>query len=290
MKIKLVDIDSKIPNLALMQLSSYHKSKGDTVGFDVEDPDKTYISCIFEKNAEQARGVATLFENSDLGGSGISLTHEIPIEAQKVYPDYSLYPKMDYSMGFTTRGCIRKCPFCIVPKKEGIIHKWQHVSEFYNPKFRKMFLLDNNMYALKDWFFENTDFIIEHNLLLKVSQGFDIRILTEEIADQLKKIKWESTITFAFDNMEDEKAVINGIDMLKNAGINIKNHVQFYVLSGYNTTHDQDLYRCNLLKKMGANAFVMQYKETPENKVLARWANRRWLFWSFPFSEYKRGI
>lgn len=258
------------------------------MGFDIPDPDKTYISCIFDKNREQALGLATMYSNVDVGGSGVSLTKEIPLEAQKLYPDYSLYPNWDYSLGFTTRGCIRNCDFCIVHKKEGKLHRWQHVSEFYNPRFKKVMLLDNNMYADKDWFFENTNWIIDHKLRLKVTQGFDIRLLTEEIAEQLKRIRWDSTITFAFDNMKDEGAVLRGIDILKQAGIDVRQKVQFYVLVGYNTTYAEDLYRCNLLRDKGTNCFVMKYKSDPFYNKLSRWANRRWIYWKVPYSEYKR--
>lgn len=289
MKVKLIDLDSRMPNLALMQLSAYHKSIGDSVSFDESEPDKVYISCIFKNNAPQAYGLSVLYPGADvdLGGSGIDLTKQIPSEAQKVYPDYSLYPKMDYSLGFTTRGCIRKCPFCVVPIKEGHIHKWQHISEFYNPKFKNVYLLDNNMYAIKDWFFENTDFILEKNLRLCVPQGFDIRILDEEIAERLYLLKWSNRhINFAFDNMSDEKAVIKGIEILQQAGINTRNYVQFFVLTGFNTTFEQDLYRVNLLRSMNCGAFVMQYRKTALSRMLARYANRRHTYFSFPFEEY----
>lgn len=289
MNIRLVDIDSKIPNLALMQLSSYHKALGDNVGFDVENPDKVYISCVFKDNYSQALGIKTLYPNAevDLGGSGVDLKKTISTDAQKVYPDYSLYPNIDCSMGFTTRGCIRHCPFCVVPEKEGRIQKWQHVSEFYNPKFKKVHLLDNNMYALKDWFFENTDFILDHKLQLHVSQGFDVRILSEEIAERLAKLKfYSSRITFAFDNLKDEPAVVKGIEMLLQAGINPHN-LQFYVLTGFNTSFEEDLYRVNLLRSYGVSAFVMQFKKNTLSKMLARYSNRRWVFYKVPFSEYK---
>lgn len=297
--IRLVDIDSLIPNLALMQLSAYHKHIGDKIGFDVENPDKVYVSCIFDKNADQARGIKSLYPNSEviLGGSGFYnrndlnnpiFKREIPSPAQKIMPDYSLYPKMNYDLGFTTRGCFRSCPFCIVRAKEGNIHRWQHISEFHDPTHKTVHLLDNNMYALPDWFFENTDYVLENKLKLRVLPGFDIRIITEEIATRLKQIKWDGIINFAWDNIGDEKKVLSGIEMLKQAGFNLKHHIGFYVLVGYNTTHEQDLYRCRKLKEAGTNAFVMQFKQTPLSKHLARWANRRELFWSIDFDDYTR--
>jgi hypothetical protein len=288
MNIKLIDVDSKIPNLALMQLAAYHRANGDTVGFDVSNPDKVYISCIFKKNAEAARGISTYFPDADvvMGGTGINLKTTIPEDAQKAYPDYNLYPNMNYSLGFTTRGCIRKCGFCVVPEKEGMIHRWQHIKEFYNPKFKDVALLDNNITACKDWFFENTDFILEKGLKLKLICGMDIRLITEEIAQRLKLIKWISgNFSFAFDNPQDEKKVLKGIEILQQAGINLRN-VSFFVLTGYNTSFSEDIYRCNVLREHGTNAFVMQYLPNANTRKLARWANRRWIYWKIPFEEY----
>jgi len=289
MKVQLVNIDSKIPNLALMQVSSYHKTIGDTVGFDVSNPDKVYISCVFEKNADQARGVKLFYPDSEiiLGGSGIDLSLKLPQEIQKIKPDYDLYPST-YSLGFTTRGCIRNCPFCVVPKKEGGLHRWQHVSDFHDDRFDTVVLLDNNVAADKDWFFDNTDWILKKNLKWNPIQGMDIRILTPEIAERVKELKLNGVLHFAFDNLKDEDAVLRGIETLKNAGINIRRNVAFYVLTGFNTTIEEDIYRCNLLKQNNTNAFVMQYIPNQMTKQLARWANRKWLYWACEFEEYRK--
>lgn len=298
-RVRIVDIDSIIPNLALMQISAHHKQQGDIVGFDIEDPDLIYISCIFSKNASLARGIQTLYPDADviLGGSGFydvnNLTNanfkrEIPVSSQKIKPDYSLYPKAEYDLGFTTRGCFRKCPFCIVREKEGNIHKWQHISEFHDPKHKIVHLLDNNIYAIRDWFFENTDYCINNNLKLRVLPGFDIRILTDEIAAQMKKVRWDGMLNFAWDNIGDEEKVLSGIDILRQTGFNLKHDIGFYVLVNFDTTHEQDLHRVNTLKNEGVNSFVMQFKQTQFSKHLARWANKRQLYWSIDFSQYSR--
>lgn len=289
MNVRLIDIDSKIPNLALMQLSAYHKQMGDKVGFDIDNPDKVYVSCVFSKNAAQARGIKTLYPNADfdIGGTGINLDHTIPEEAQKICPDYSLYPNINYSLGFTTRGCIRQCPFCVVPEKEGKIHKWQDIEDFYNPQFKTVMLLDNNFNALKENFFKQTDFVLDHNLTLDVRCGMDIRIMTDEIAEQISKIRFaHDSIRFAWDNIEDEEKVLSGIEMLKSANVKM-NHVSFFVLTGYDTTFEQDVYRCQKLKSAGVLAFVMQYKKNKNTKRLARWANRRWIYKSCDFADYR---
>lgn len=288
MRIRLIDIDSKIPNLALMQLSAYHKSIGDEVGFDITNPDRVYISCVFSKNAGNARGVSTMYPDSEviMGGSGIDIHSKIPEPAQKIKPDYTLYPNSDSDLGFTTRGCIRKCSFCVVPEKEGKIHRWQHISEFHQEGHKKVTLLDNNITADKDWFFENSNYLIQNNLKVNICQGMDIRILTDEIAEQLSKMKFiNNVINFAWDNPADEEKVLAGIDILKDAGVPLRN-VSFYVLTGYNTTFEEDKYRCNKLRELGTLCFVMQYKPNKQTRQLARWANKRWIYKSVPFAEY----
>lgn len=288
MKIRLIDIDSKIPNLALMQLSAYHKSIGDDVAFDTDNPDRVYISCIFNKNAGKARGVATLYPDAEviLGGTGIDLHSKIPEPAWKIKPDYSLYSDIKYDLGFTTRGCIRKCPFCVVPEKEGKIHRWQHVSEFHQDGHKIVKLLDNNIGADREWFFENTNWLIDKNLKVNICQGMDIRILTEEIAEQIAKMKFvDNILNFAWDNIEDEERIFAGIDMLKDAGVPMQK-ISFYILTGYNTTFEQDKYRCEKLREAGVLCFVMQYKPNKQTKQLARWANKRWIYKSVPFAEY----
>jgi len=289
-RILLVNIDSKIPNLALMKISAWHKRGGDIVGFDVGNPDTVYISCIFTKNAEQARGVATYYPDAEIniGGTGISLTNHLSEDNELLKPDYDLYPST-YSQGFTTRGCIRKCPFCVVPEKEGTIREAQHPSEFHDARFNTCMIMDNNLFSAPDyWQADVFHWFIENKIKMLSPQGWDIRYLTEGRAKCLKAVRHAGNVHFAWDNLKDEKTVERGIQILKNTGFNLKHDIQFYVLSGYNTTFEQDLYRCEKLKEWGTNAFVMPYRKTPEINALARWANKKWLYWSFPFSEYSR--
>lgn len=291
MKIKIVDTDSKIPNLALMKVSAYHKSKGDMVSFGIPDPDKVIASVVFRENAWKARGLQFMYPDAEIeiGGPGWDLSKRLPDEIEFIKPDYDLYPS-EYSLGFTTRGCIRKCPFCIVPEKEGKIQRWQHIKEFQDPRFDTVICLDNNIYADKDWFFENTDYVLEHRLKFNAIQGMDIRILTPEIAERLKAIRWSGQYHFAFDNMADEAAVKAGISMLKDAGINTRHDVTFYVLVGFNTTVEEDKYRCRLLKELKTNAFVMQYKRTDWTRKIAWWANRKEAFWACDVDEVDRRV
>jgi hypothetical protein len=299
MRVKLIDIDNKyrekkrrgkrFPNLALMKISAYEKSHGNEVGFDIENPDLTYISCVFKKNRLNAIMECCNVEGGiSFGGSGLAMDYRLPLNIELMKPDYGLYPFQEYSMGFTTRGCPNDCPWCIVHKKEGHFGIAQHIREFHDFRFKSCKLLDNNILVNKDWFFENTDWAIAHKVKLSITQGMDIRLLTDEIADQLKRIKFvDQQMCFAWDRMKDEKIVKAGIEMLRDHGINIRRNVSFYVLSGFNTAFEQDLYRVKELQKTGAMAFVMKYHDdNPELNHLARYCDRRELYRSCTFEEY----
>lgn len=292
MKIKLVDVDSKIPNLALMKISAYRKEKDDEVGFDIPDPDMIYASVIFTKNAWKARALSFMFPGIpiDIGGSGIDLNKILPSEIERIKPDYDLYPST-YSQGYTTRGCIRKCGFCVVPKKEGKIQIGQHPDQFHDFKFDTCMIMDNNLFAApQDWQDKIFSWFSENNVKMKSPQGWDARLLTVERASKLYNIKHDGILHFAWDNVEEEKHIFKAINILKEIGFDLKHHVSFYVLCGYNTTFEQDLYRCQKLKEAGVQAFAMRYRRSPELNALARWTIRPQLFWSVEFSDYTRKV
>ena len=287
MKIRLIDVDSKIPNLALMQISAYHKEQGDEVSFDIPDPDKVYISCIFTKNRGKALGIGKMFPEAEItfGGSGINYDW-LPEKMQKIKPDYGLYPST-YSQGFTTRGCIRYCDFCVVPKKEGKIQVWQHPSEFHDERFDTCMIMDNNLLAApKHHWMRVLNWFRENKIKMLSPQGWDARLLDNISVYYLKDIIHAGTIHFAWDSMFDEKAVIKAIQLLRDQGFNLRRDITFYVLVGFNTTIEQDIYRCQKLKEMGTNAFVMPYKKSSEINRLARWANKKQLFWTCDFKDY----
>ena len=289
MKVRLINVDSKIPNLALMQISGWHKLQGDEVGFDIENPDKVYISCVFSKNRTQALGIGRMFPGAELsfGGSGINYDW-LPKDMQKVKPDYDLYPS-EFSQGFTTRGCIRNCGFCIVPKKEGGIHIWQHPRDFHDERFDTCMIMDNNLFAApQNWQNEVFRWFYENKIKMLSPQGWDVRLLTDERAGLLKTVRHSARVHFAWDNITDESKVESGIQMLKDAGFDLNHKISFYVLVGYNSTFEEDVYRCNKLREWGVATFVMPYKKNKQINALARWANRQFGYWKVPFSEYSR--
>lgn len=299
MNILLVDTDSTIPNLALMKIAGYHKAQGDIVGWNIQDADKAYISCIFKKNAYKAYSAAVLISTQcpnviiDIGGPGVDLKKELPAEIESSPPDYSIYPDCDYSIGFTTRGCIRHCSFCIVPKKEGKLKRVADIETVHAPIHKSIKLLDNNVLADFDNFKRICKYCIEHKLRIDFSQGLDARLLNDDMARLLSQVKPMHCFNFAFDSLDYTEDVLRTIDLLKKHGINTRSKVMFYVY----TTKDMDgptgvksaLKRCDILRTHDASPYIMCNIDAPTTQImrdLKRWANRKHLFYSCSFNQY----
>jgi len=293
-KILLTQIDGKMPNLALMKLSSYYKAQGHEAGFNVTNPDKVFISCIFSKNLSAARGAARFYPGVEvqIGGPALMAPNELPFEIEHRMPDYSLYPGMDYSLGFTTRGCIRNCPFCIVHLIEGAFKEHAHPSEFHHPDHKKIVFFDNNFTASKN-FVEVLHYLQYQGIRGCFNQGLDARLITEEKAGELVDAKlWNLHFTrptwyFSWDLIEEEIGVLRGLNLMLKAGAS-KHNLKVYLLTGFNTTHDQDYYRVKKLIDMGIEPFVMKYNGIRSDKwlnSLAKWANRH-LYKSCSFEDY----
>ena len=282
-KIGLIDIDSKLPNLALMKLSAYYKKKGCmtelTYPLFSQNYDRVFASQIYTWTESPS-----FFGEVELGGSGVSLEKELPIKIEQMRPDYDLYPDMDYSMGFTTRGCSRKCPFCIVPKKEGKIRAVATIQDIWDRRHEKIILFDNNILALSKHFFKIISELKKDNLWVDFNQGLDHRLLDNDICRALKSIRHRE-FRFAFDNISYEKSVLKAIEMLKKAGLK-RNF--WYVLVGFDSTIDEDLYRLNLLRQHKQNAYVQRYNfnPAPEYIAMAEWANQHHIFYHYTWKQF----
>lgn len=256
MNIKLIplypDRKKRYPYLSLMKLSAWHKQQGDKVGFNTRDPDKIYVVTPFKAAARYFQFPEHI--EVEYGGYGFN-SKQLLEEIEHTKPDYSLY-SIDYSIGFTTRGCIRQCkqPPCIVPECEGAIRRNSPVEEFYEPQFKKIRLLDNNILALKDWFIRNTDFIIEHDLVLTADQGFDIRLVDNELAKRISELNFERFIYFALDSLSYLEQAKRGVQKLEAAGVK-PYRMMFYCYGKDNLTDLQA--RVKAVLDIGAEPFIM---------------------------------
>jgi hypothetical protein len=171
-------------------------------------------------------------------------------------PDYDLYPNVDFSLGFTSRGCIRRCPWCIVPDKEGTITPTARVYEFWDRKHRKITLLDNNLLASPNWQ-QTMEDILAEGLKVDFNQGLDIRLLNEVNVQYLSRIKAKQ-LRFSFDDIALEENVRKGIRLLKEAGIKSR-RLSFYVLYGFKND-DQAVDRMKILAELNVDVYPMAYR------------------------------
>ena len=298
MDVLFIDADNTgFPNLALMQLSTYLKKQGHSIYFGSMSgkPDRVYISCVFTKNKSKALSVGNYYPESEkiYGGTGVDQNNQVSYFSHE-YPDYSLYPECDYSLGFLTRGCFRDCPWCVVRKKEGMIRKHSPLSEFDNPNFKKIMLLDNNLLGHPDHV-ELLNELAESKKKVCITQANDIRLINKENAHALKNIKSCDTsfknkrYYFAWDKPEIENQVIQGIETLFDAGIRAKD-LQFYVLINFDTDYKQDIHRVQTLLDYGCKPYVMLYnnKKGTYHHHLKRWVERRYCE-LMPWIEYDHG-
>jgi hypothetical protein len=289
-KIGLLDVDSKIPNLALMKISQWHKSKGDDVEFYMPLAhslyDKIYASKIFNFS-----------DGSDIqpdmitGGTGVDLKISLPPEIEELDPDYSLY-NYPHNIGFAQRGCRFNCSFCVVPQKEGKPKSVNTIEKLWTQRTSNfLVLLDNDFFGNPEWS-DRIDEIKELNLKVNFNQGLNIRIISEKQTQALASVKFRNLnnnsnqVTFAWDQINDEKVIKRGVQRVIDAGIK-PYQMQFYVLVGFDTTPEEDMHRVMMIKGWGCDPYAMPYDKTvPYQRKFTRWVNHRAVFNSCSFEDY----
>ena len=190
MKIGLIDVDghSGFPNLALMRLSAWHKGRGDHVewwnGFCRYD--RVYMSKVFTFTPD----VGTVIDAGEIirGGTGYKDYGSLPEEIEKTAPDYSIYPAVDYAIGFLTRGCCRCCPWCIVPVKEGQIRPASTWEEIKRPDSGRIIFMDNNVLASPHGL-QQIEAMGGQKIWVDFNQGLDARLVTPKTAALDCKLK-----------------------------------------------------------------------------------------------------
>lgn len=329
MNVAIIDADligrdkHRFPNLVCEKISSYHKQKNDEVILktdyeNLDHYDQVYISKVFTDtpipdwlNSEEVP------KNIQRGGTGFYFDKapNLPDDIEHSIPDYDLYNQWikeqiskgvsasqfkeytDYSIGFTTRGCFRKCPFCVNQKYDRVfLHS--PLEEFYDPSRKKICLLDDNILGCPKWkeIFEE---LIVTGKPFKYKQGMDERLLTDEKCEILFNCKYDGDYTFAFDNISDYDLIHKKLQLIRK--YTDKKNIKFYVLVGFESTDIFDVInmweRVALLMKYKCLPYIMRYQnknETPWKSskykgmyiTMARWCNQPSFFKKKSFREF----
>ena len=291
MRIGLIAVDGRggFPNLALMRLSTWHKRQGDAVdwwnGFGRYD--RVYMSKVFTFTPDFDTAINA--EEIITGGTGYKDFGNLPPEIEACPPDYTLYPQWKSAVGFLTRGCVRHCEFCIVPRKEGTIHPAATWEEIKRPDSREMTLLDNNILA-SDHGLEQIDRMGHEPVWIDFNQGLDARLITPEIARMLARLHWIRFVRLACDTSEMLPVIRQASAYLREAGISPSRFWAYALVRDVEEAHRRVL----ALRDMGVEPFAQPYRDydggepTEEQNAFARWVNRKSLFKICTWEEYQK--
>jgi len=307
----LLDNGTRFPNLALMKISSYYKSKGNKTKLitynEIPEYDKVFLSKVFDYTKIP---VNLDFYSTEIikGGTGFSYDKKdfLDDKIEHSKPDYELYSEhtevskyySDHSIGFITRFCFRQCPYCVNKDKEKSV-RWSEISEFDDENNSRIVLLDDNILANKD----------RINILKKLKetgkpfefkQGLDFRLINEEIIRLLKESRYAGDYIFAFDNIKDKKQIVQNLEIWHKHN---SKRIKFYVLTAFdrNNNYDKSFWlndikntfkRIKILMENNALPYVMRYKKYKESPYrgmyinLSGWTNQPHLFKRMSFREY----
>lgn len=290
MNVALHDNDrTSFPNLALMKISAYHKQQGDNVEWwnPLLTYDRIYSSKVFTFTPENPY----LPPDAIKGGTGYGMMNELPEEVDVMFPDYSIYPRCHHAIGFLTRGCIRNCPWCVVPRKEGQIRPYRTWREIKRLDSRDIVFMDNNVLACTHGLEQIAD-MIGQDIRVDFNQGLDARMITPEIAQMLSQLKWIKYIRMSCDTDNMLVIVQDAIRQLGKVGVKPYRIFVYLLVQDIESAERRAL----ALRDMGAEVFAQPYRdfitsrEPPhELKRFARWVNRKEIFKTTNYFKDYRG-
>jgi hypothetical protein len=271
----LHDLDSRIPNLALMKLGAFYRGQGCDVTLArprfstrpgaMPEADAHFASVIFHTPLSHRRLAslqAALGPRVEIGGSGFSLDRRLPPEAESCSPDYGLYRHTLYALGFLTRGCNKRCAFCIVPAKEGRLKRQTNsFDDFVPPGQRNVMLLDDNLLAypeVEGLLLE----MIDRGYAVNFSQTLDIAYLTESKYQLLRRIDYRSArfnnrmIYFSLNYPRTIRQFTDRREMLRGFGEDCVTVVCIY---GFDTSLREDYERFYWLRRLRLIPFFQEY-------------------------------
>lgn len=315
MRIGLIDVDghAKVkkwgatiyPNLALCKIASYHRSIGDEVDWYDNmyggEYDKVYVAKVFNFSSD----IDFIIRSKEVvrGGTGYDIALKLPQEIDDSQPDYSIYPTVpaDVGYGFLTRGCIRKCPWCVVPIKEGMIRPYWDIDRVANGR-KKIVLMDNNLLAAGDYAIAQLNKVIERGYHIDLNQASDARLVTDEHARLFARIKWlENRIRFGCDTHKQIAECERAIALINSYGYKGQYFLYTMLNDDFTECYDRIHHWWEMLQEMRRShmsgqvyAYAQPYRDpaNPNRPVpawqldMARWVNKRMIFCTTDFKDF----
>lgn len=284
----LLQLDGKIPNIALMRVAAHHRELGDDIDYRFgthsierglfDDADRVYASLIFEKTHPKAERLKDTYPDAIIGGTGWDLTTTLEqYGITTMSQDYSIYPRFKQSIGFTQRGCRLKCWFCVVPKKEGSVKETATIFDIWRGKSwpRELLLLDNDFFGSPSWRDRIAE-IRDGNFKVSFNQGINARMLNDETAAAIASVRYyDDSMTVrriytAWDSRKDEATLFRGLNALTANGVK-PDQIMVYMLIGDWETEDEWVYRQMRLREFGCRPYPMPFVRTFETVGFQRW-------------------
>ena len=298
MRVGLIDVDGhgKFPNLALMKISAYHKTKGDEVDWYSAFGgwyDVVYMAKVFSFTADYGYVISNAGKVVK-GGTGYDYSVVLPEEIDRMQPDYSLYPYIDAhtAYGFLTRGCPNKCPWCVVPRKEGVARAYMDVDEIAVEGRNNLVLMDNNILALREYAMEQLGKIIKGGYRVDFNQGLDARLVDDEIAQKLASIRWINSIRFGCDTPKQIGEVERAISLIDGYSESPKYYFLYTIITKDMEESYERISHFRLNKRVKVQAQPYRELDNPRQvlpqwqKDMAHWANKKQLYKTIDFKEF----
>lgn len=318
MLIGLVDVDSHAtkrkwgctiyPNIALAKIARYHRSLGHQVEWAMPFThyDIVYESKIF--SFSPSSDIAYTADKVVRGGTGYDIHSSLPDYIDRLQPDYSIYPHVptDTAYGFLTRGCPNKCSWCVVPRKEGAVRPYMDVDEIAIEGRKNLVLMDNNFLAAGDYAVEQLNKIILRGYRIDFNQAMDARLVTDEYASLLARVKWiHSRIRFGCDTHAQIAHVDRAICLLEEKGFRGEFFLYTMLGNDFNECYNRiNYFREQLVLKRAKSplaryrsavyAYAQPYRDPNKQnhvipqwqKDMASWCNKRMIFFSTDFAGF----
>ena len=316
MQIGLVDVDGHAkkkkwgatiyPNLALGKIARYWHNRGGQIEWatPMKHYDIIYMSKVFNFTPDD-----TFIYQADKiikGGTGYDIHSTLPDEIDQLQPLYNIYPNVpkDTAYGFLTRGCPNKCRWCVVPKKEGLIRPYMDVDEIAIEGRRKLVLMDNNILAAGDYCLQQLQKIIERGYRVDFNQALDARLVTDEIAQLLAKVKWldNNRIRFGCDTHGQIAECERAMNMINRYGFTGQYFLYTMLTSDFRECYERITYWWHRTQETRAShqgryvyPHAQPYRD-PNNprhvipqwqKDMAGWVNKKAHFVAHSFEEFE---